>query len=81
MMNTKILLFGITKDLLQNASLEIEIAENTSVKALKEQLRIKHPQLNKIDTYAIAINEAYADDTVIIQKNDVIAIIPPVSGG
>lgn len=80
-MNTKILLFGITKDLLQNASLEIEIAENTSVKMLKEALLLKYPQLNKMDSYAIAINEAYADHTAIIQKNDVIAIIPPVSGG
>ena len=34
-----------------------------------------------MSAYAVAINESYVTDETIIQENDVIAIIPPVSGG
>jgi molybdopterin converting factor small subunit len=34
-----------------------------------------------MSSYAIAINESYATDDMLIQENDVVAIIPPVSGG
>ena len=34
-----------------------------------------------MDAYAVAVNEAYAEGTLILKEGDVVAIIPPVSGG
>ncbi|MGB0880372.1 MAG: MoaD/ThiS family protein [Polaribacter sp.] len=77
----KTLFFGITTDLVKASELELEISENSSVNDFKEKLKATYPQLQNIDSYAIAVNESYANDDVVLQKNDVVAIIPPVSGG
>lgn len=80
-MKIKILLFGITSDLLETSSLIFEVATNSSVANLKIELLIKYPQLKNINSYAIAVNESYADNTLALKENDIVAIIPPVSGG
>ncbi|TVZ56535.1 molybdopterin synthase catalytic subunit/molybdopterin synthase sulfur carrier subunit [Lutibacter sp. Hel_I_33_5] len=80
-MTIKLLLFGISSDLLETSSLDFEVANKHSVQNLKNDLLEKYPQLENIDSYAIAVNETYATDDVIIQENDIVAIIPPVSGG
>ena len=80
-MNIKILLFGITTDLLATSSFDFEIAKNCSVEKLKRNLLLKYPQLEKINSYAIAVNEAYATNETVLNEGDVVAIIPPVSGG
>jgi molybdopterin converting factor subunit 1 len=80
-MKIKVLLFGITSDLLRTPSIEVEISENSSVSDLKNMLVTKYPQLDKIASYAIAVNEEYANDNIKLHQNDVVAIIPPVSGG
>ena len=48
---------------------------------LKEKLLQKYPQLENIHSYAIAVNENYASEETTLKEKDVIAIIPPVSGG
>lgn len=80
-MNINVLLFGIATDLIGSSSLEITLPINCTVTSFKELLKEQHPKLEKLSAYAIAINESYATDETVIQNNDVIAIIPPVSGG
>ena len=80
-MKIKLLFFGITTDLLKTSSLDFEVSNNSSVQNLKSDLLAKYPQLQNIDSYAIAFNESYANDDLALQENDVVAIIPPVSGG
>lgn len=80
-MKIQVLLFGITTDLLATSSLELEVANSCSVLALKEQLLQEYPALQNIHSYAIAVNEVYASDELQLAPNDVVAIIPPVSGG
>jgi len=80
-MKIKLLLFGITTDLLKTSSLTFEVSKNCSVKKLKNNLSAKYPQLKNINSYAIAVNECYANDNLVLKENDVVAIIPPVSGG
>ena len=80
-MKIKTLFFGITTDLVNASQLEITVDKNTSITDFKRFLKDKFPSLEKIDSYAIAVNEAYADDSLILQLGDVVAIIPPVSGG
>ena len=80
-MKIKLLLFGITRDLLNANELSFEVLENINVGDLKKELRSKYPQVKNISSYAIAINESYANDNVKLREKDVVAIIPPVSGG
>lgn len=80
-MKIQLLLFGITTDLLGTASLNISLQKHASIKELKENLLSTYPQLEKINSYAIAVNETYASNETVLNENDVVAIIPPVSGG
>mgnify|MGYP000594226258 CR=1 FL=1 len=81
LMKIKLLLFGITRDLLNANELSFEVLENINVGDLKKELLSKYPQVENISSYAIAVNESYANDDVKLREKDVIAIIPPVSGG
>ncbi|MDC0177839.1 MoaD/ThiS family protein [Polaribacter sp.] len=80
-MNIKLLLFGITTDLVGASNLEIAVAEASTISNFKSLLKKTYPQLKKIDSYAIAVNEAYATNDLVLKENDVVAVIPPVSGG
>ena len=80
-MKITVLLFGIATELVGNSSLTVELLVNTKIASFKNLLIEQHPTLKQMSSYAIAINESYASDETIIKENDVIAIIPPVSGG
>ena len=80
-MNVQILLFGITTDLLGTSSIYFEVPENATVSKLKQELVTLYSQLEHIDSYAIAVNESYANDETVLNNGDIIAVIPPVSGG
>lgn len=80
-MQIKILLFGIVADLVGESSVEINLEEHSTIGYFKQQLIVTYPQLKNYNTFAIAVNEEYALDDTKIHENDIIAIIPPVSGG
>jgi molybdopterin converting factor subunit 1 len=80
-MKITILFFGITADLIRETKQELVLEKSIVVGAFKLILKEKFPQLKNIDSYAVAVNEIYAEDAFILQKGDVVAIIPPVSGG
>ena len=81
MMMIKTLFFGIAKDLIGASELKIDVAENSSVKDFETILKNEFSTLENLNSYAIAVNEAYANDDFILKTGDVVAIIPPVSGG
>jgi molybdopterin converting factor subunit 1 len=80
-MKINVLFFGITRDLIGKSSLELELEQMISITNFKLFLIQKYPQLENLNSYAIAVNEAYATDDFILKDNDCVAIIPPVSGG
>jgi molybdopterin converting factor subunit 1 len=80
-MKIEILFFGITSDLVGETQVQIAFQNAISVADFKSVLKEKYPQLININSYAIAVNEAYAKDAIILKKGDVVAVIPPVSGG
>jgi molybdopterin converting factor subunit 1 len=80
-MKVQILFFGITTDLLGFSNLELEVTEASTVVNLKRLLKEKYPQLKNMASYAIAVNESYAVNDLVLNENDIVAIIPPVSGG
>lgn len=80
-MRVNILLFGITKDLIGKQHLQLELPAKVTVSSFKKFLQEKYPALVELNSLAIAVNSEYANDSVMIQENDEIALIPPVSGG
>lgn len=79
-----ILLFGITKDIVGNATLSLSHSEASdiyNVGQLRRFLRRNYPEMGNLSSLAIAVNSEYAEDEKEINQEDEIAIIPPVSGG
>jgi molybdopterin synthase sulfur carrier subunit len=80
-MNTfRIKAFGITKDFLGGKETSLEIEGNT-VGELRAALQERYPQLIGLRSLYIAVNSDYADENLILNGADEIALIPPVSGG
>ncbi len=80
-MTLKILFFGITQDLVGNHELEMNVEKPISVTELKEILFKQFPNLLRFPNFEIAVNEQYVDKNTVLNNLDVVAIIPPVSGG
>lgn len=80
-MIVKILFFGITSDLTNTAEYALQLHKNATVKECKEALQQTFPAIKQMQSYAIAVNESYATDAVLLKTGDVVAVIPPVSGG
>ncbi|MDC6364665.1 MULTISPECIES: MoaD/ThiS family protein [Flavobacteriaceae] len=82
-----ILLFGITKDIVGSPTLSVPTSNISgkkvpnTVKELKAYLGKTYPELNKLTSLAVAVNNSYAEDDATINAYDEIALIPPVSGG
>lgn len=76
-----ILAFGIAKEIFGGSSVTIEFPEAITVSELIGAVKEKYPEVNKLSSFAIAVNGAYATPGTTIKESDEIAIIPPVSGG
>lgn len=74
-----VLLFAELQDAVGKEKLSFE-AEGLSVKELKAKWLAPY-KLESIDQAMIAINEEYASEDSILKNGDVVAFIPPVSGG
>ena len=73
--------FGIAKEILGNSSIEIEPDTVLTVGQLKDYLFENYPEMVKLKTMAIAVNQSYASDEMPLTEGAEIVIIPPVSGG
>ena len=82
-MKITVLLFGVITDIIdsQNNTIEMNLSEKTTLKIFKDLLLTKYPKLTAFPDFTIAVNETYEKEDFVILNNDVIAIIPPVSGG
>lgn len=79
-----VLLFGVTRDIAGQGSLTIDgpIAEGLrTVGDLKGYLIEQFPELERLSSLAIAVNQSYAGEEDPLGEMDEIALIPPVSGG
>ena len=80
-MKIQVLFFGMAKDLVDKSNITLEFDEEISVELLREFLAKKYPSFSKLDSFAVAVNESYAEEEFVLSDNDTVAIIPPVSGG
>ncbi len=78
----KVLFFGISKDIVGKSEMEIsDFTKKPTVNDLKKYLKVEFPEFSKLTSFAVAVNSEYAKDDVSLERNDEIAVIPPVSGG
>ena len=80
-MQLRIRLFGITKDIIGKTTLEMEAPSAARVQDLLQSLQTTYPDLAKLQSVLVAVNDEYAKPDVVLKPNDEIALIPPVSGG
>ncbi len=77
----KILFFGIARDLAQENSVELELEKDSKIADVLKRLQKQYPKMKNIQEFSTAVNEEYAEIETVLKANDVVAIIPPVSGG
>ena len=80
-MKIQILFFGILRDIIGENLIEINIDKRNTIANLKEYLLKNHKKLNDYSNFSIAVNEEYVEVDYVLKANDVVALIPPVSGG
>ena len=77
----KVLTFGIAKDIVGGPEMELPYEEGMTVLILKKAVLNEFPQFEKLNSLAIAVNNEYANDDLVITPQDEVVLIPPVSGG
>lgn len=75
----EVLFFAELRDQAGTNQVKIQ-ASDISVKQLKEEYLTEFDLLT-INNAMIAVNEEYAEEDTILKDGDVVAFIPPVSGG
>ncbi|MDK6863605.1 MULTISPECIES: MoaD/ThiS family protein [Nosocomiicoccus] len=76
----KIKIFASIKEKIGDDHIELPIHDAITVKELKERLYIDYPELDG-EVFQVAVNESFERDESVIAPDDVVALIPPVSGG
>lgn len=75
------MLFAVIAEKAKQHQLELEDV-GLSIGGLRLRLAELYPSISEDVTQAmIAVNEEFADDLTVLQDQDLVAIIPPVSGG
>ncbi len=76
-----ILYFASLKENLKIANEDVELANGSTVKQLRELLSDKHGDHYFPENILCAVNQEMANDSVVIKESDEIAFYPPVTGG
>jgi molybdopterin synthase sulfur carrier subunit len=80
-MKLNLLLFGVTRDMIGKSPLTCEVPAGTSSSQLLDHLHQRYPALKDLRSVVLAVNNEYGQSEQILNENDEIALIPPVSGG
>jgi molybdopterin converting factor subunit 1 len=75
-------LFAAHRQLLGKREVDLQVAERATILDVWHALKAEHPQFGHLsDTLVVARNHDYATLETKVSDGDVIAFIPPVSGG
>ena len=81
-MRVDVLLFANLAELVGTRSVSVELRPDSTVADMLDELEDMHPVLQPWRSkLAVAVDGRYARPETIIQPNQDIALIPPVSGG
>ena len=82
MKEIKILFFATLRDRAGQRQMSLELAEEASVRDLKNALKALNANLAPaLDSVLVSIDREYASDEQIIPDGSEVAFFPPVSGG
>ena len=71
----------MVRDLVEKDEELLDLEEASTVVGLKQALFDRYESLKAYNNFSVAVNESYAEQDQRLQPGDVIALIPPVSGG
>lgn len=75
-------LFGISREIVGDRTLTIDASQNIqNVASLKSWLAERYPEIQQLKSFAVAVDNEYAEDDRVLTAQNEVAIIPPVSGG
>lgn len=81
----QVLCFGVARDITGASTVTLHLRPRPDMPLTVADLRIAlqrtYPAFAELVSFAIARNEAYAQDADPVLPTDTLAIIPPVSGG
>jgi len=81
-MRVKVLFFGVLKDLVGKAEESVEIAPGTTLGSLFSRYSQRYETLHtKRPSILFARNQEFAGAETVLNDNDEVAFLPPVSGG
>ncbi len=73
--------FSLVKDALDRKTMDIELDDGETVGHLLEKVRSMNEQKLKGLPIRVAVNQSYVDESYRLHNEDMVALIPPVSGG
>ena len=80
-MDIEIIAFGIAKDILGSKRVNLSLDEAGSVGMARQKLMGQYPRFKTLASLQLAVNAEYVTDDHLLQENDELVLIPPVSGG
>jgi molybdopterin converting factor subunit 1 len=81
-MTVRVRLFARARDLAGTDAVDVELPAGGTVADLRLQLGEKCPALRALlARSAVAVNEEFAGDDIVISAAAEVALLPPVSGG
>jgi len=81
-MPVRVLLFAGLREAAGAREICVEIDPSATIAELRAAIARTYPNLKPLlPNAAVAVNEEYADGDVRLHPGDVVALIPPVSGG
>ncbi len=81
MITYTVLLFGITKDLLKEKSIQLTTESPLLVSDFLQKIKETFPQLQSLPSVRVAADHHFPDKDFLLLPDMEIALIPPVSGG
>ncbi len=78
----KVLLFARARDLAGADAVDVELPPGATVADLRRVLGDRYPKLAPLlERSALAVDDEFAGEDVVIDAGAVVALLPPVSGG
>ena len=81
-MRLSVLYFASAREAAGTASEDVTVPPGTTVESLRSALVVRHPRLGAAaPSLRFAVGERFASPSQALADGDVVALIPPVSGG
>jgi molybdopterin converting factor subunit 1 len=81
-MRVQVLFFGILKDVAGRDNDSVELPDGSTVADVLRHYEARIPTLHGLlPSVALSVNQHYAAPGTVLEANDEVALLPPVSGG